>query len=347
MNDSAISVTIGGDHNYFVGIYVTAHSICRSAKSGTELQFHIYDAGLDDEDRRLLSSLERAFPDRTVHVHIFKPDLSPFASFPKFHGSYATFARLLLEEQIPDEWTIYADVDVLWLRSVNELWGMRDPKYAILAAPDGSGFPAFSEAAELARAHFPQAGGKAPRDGEYYGAGVVMLNLAKMRELGFAKKVLSMIPEVSSLFTYNDQDFYNFLLPSPALAKLVDPRWNTFACHWGTYGTDDQVIHYAGWVPWKKGTKMRRVVMMWWDYLAGIGWDAFGPRGAELRRAYAKAKAEYASLRSPVALALLRAFRPKLWRKRMLRLVPTPYDPVRGDWLDPDPSALDAGRCRE
>ena len=82
MNDSAISVTIGGDHNYFVGIYVTAHSICRSAKSGTELQFHIYDAGLDDEDRRLLSSLERAFPDRTVHVHIFRPDLSRCASFP-------------------------------------------------------------------------------------------------------------------------------------------------------------------------------------------------------------------------------------------------------------------------
>ena len=331
MNDGTISVTIGGDHNYFVGIYVTAHSICRSAESGTELVFHIYDAGLDEEDRRLLSSLERTFPARTVRVHIFKPDLAPFA-------------RLLLEDQIQDEWTIYADVDVLWLRSVNELWRMRDPKYAIFAAPDGSGFPAFSEAAELAREHFPQVGGVAPEKGAYYGAGVVMLNLAKMRELGFTKKVLSMIPAVSSVFTYNDQDFYNFLLPSPSLAKLIDPRWNTFACHWGTYGTDGQVIHYAGWIPWKKGTKMRRVVMMWWDYLASIGWDAFGSRGAELSRAYEKAKSEYVALRSPLVLAFLRAFRPKLWRKRMLRLVPTPYDPVRGDWLDPDPSALDRGK---
>jgi len=333
MDSTPISVTLGGDHNYFIGIYVTAHSICRSADPGTSLVLHIYDAGLDDEDRRLLLSLEKAFSDRSVRVHMFKPELSPFASFPKYHDSYATFARLLLQDLIPDEWTIYADVDLLWLRNVNELWKMRDPAHAIFAVSDGSGFPEFSEAAALAREHFPMAGGKAPPPGEYYGAGVVMLNLAKMREMGFSRRILEMIPQTSSIFTYNDQDFYNFLMPCPT-AKLIDPRWNTFACHWGTYGTDNQVIHYAGWLPWKE-TPVRSVIMLWWNYLAAIGWDTFEGRGAELCRRYLAAKAAYKALRNPFTLAFLRVFRPKVWRKRMLRIVPAPYDPVRKEWLLP------------
>ena len=335
MEEKTISVTLGGDHGYFIGIYVTAHSVCRSARPGTSLLLHVYDMGLDEEDRRILSSLETAFDDRSVRVHLFKPDVSPFESFPKYHGSHATFARLLLQDLIPDDWTIYVDVDLLWLKCVNELWDMRDDGYAIFAAPDGSGFEEFSEAAALAREHFPLAGGRPPAPGEYYGAGVLMLNLAKMREMRFSEKVLEMVPKVSSVFAYNDQDFYNFLLPYPSRAKLVDPRWNTFACHWGTFGVDDQVIHYAGWIPWKKGTKVRRVVMLWWDYLAGIGWETFGARAQELRRAYAAAQAGYRALGNPLALALLRVFRPKQWRKRMLRLVPAAYDSARGDWTLP------------
>jgi lipopolysaccharide biosynthesis glycosyltransferase len=333
MDNNAISVTLGGDHNYFIGIYVTAHSICQSADPGSCLVLHVYDAGLDDEDRRILKSLEGMFPGKRVRVHMFKPDLKPFESFPKYHGSYATFARLLLQDLIPDEWTIYVDVDLLWLRRVNELWNMRDPAYAIFAVPDGSGFPEFSEAAKLASEHFPMAGGKPPPQGEYYGAGVVMLNLAKMREIGFSRRVLEMIPKMSSIFTYNDQDFYNFLMPCP-LAKLIDPRWNTFACHWGTYGTDNQVIHYAGWIPWKN-PKMRRVIMMWWDYLASIGWETFGTRGNELRRGYEAAKRRYKALCNPLMLGFLRIFRHRQWRKRMLRIVPAVYDPVRNDWMLP------------
>ena len=97
------------------------------------------------------------------------------------------------------------------------------------------------------------------------------------------------------------------------------------------------MIHYAGWVPWKN-PKMRRVIMLWWDYLAEIGWERFGARGATYRQAFEQAQAQYRALRNPLALALLRIFRPKLWRKRMLRLVPTPYDPETNDWRAPDPS---------
>ena len=332
MEDNAISVTLGGDHNYFIGIYVAAHSVCSAAAAGTSLLLHIFDAGLDDEDRRLLRSLEDAFADRTVRVHIFKPDLSPFACLPKFHGSYATFARLLLQDILPDEdWTIYTDVDVLWRKDINELWAQRDSAHALLASPDGSGFGAFSHGAELAQKRYPELGGKAPE--RYFGAGILMLNLKRLREIGFARKVIELAPKVGDRFKYGDQDFYNFLLPYPE-AKLIDPRWNTFACHWGTYGTDNQVIHYAGWVPWKN-PKMRRVIMEWWEYLAAIGWDRLGSRGEEYRRAYSRAQAEYRALSNPLTLAFLRLLRPKLWKKRMLRIVPTPYDPSINDWVVP------------
>ena len=340
MDGTPISVTLGGDHGYFLGIFVTAHSICRSARPGTSLLLHVYDLGLEEGDRQVLKSLETMFHDRSVRVHMFEPDVSPFESFPKYHGSHATFARLLLQDLISDEWTIYVDVDLLWLKCVNELWEMRDPRFAIFAVPDGSGFCEFSEAAALAEMHFPQAGGKAPAPGGYYGAGVAMLNLAKLRELRFTSRVLEMIPDVSSVFTYNDQDFYNFLLPSPTLARLIDPSWNAFACHWGTFGVDNQVIHYAGWIPWRKGTKIRRVIMLWWEYLAGIGWEVLGSRAVELRREYRMVRSRYRWLRNPVALAFLRLFCPKLYRKRLLRLVPTPYDPARGGWCDPDPSGV-------
>ena len=60
MDDGTISVTLGGDHNYFIGIYVTAHSICRHASPGTSLKLHIFDAGLDD--RRLGAGAGRLCP---------------------------------------------------------------------------------------------------------------------------------------------------------------------------------------------------------------------------------------------------------------------------------------------
>ena len=337
MDKNTISVTLGGDHGYFIGIYVTAHSICRSARPGVSITLHIFDAGLDDEDRRLLQSLEGAFTDRTVRVHLFKPDLSPFMSLPKFHGSHATFARLLLQDLLTDDdWTIYTDVDVLWLRDVGELWAQRDPAHALMAAPDGSGFAAFSQGAELAQTRYPEVDGKAPE--RYFGAGILLLNLKKLRDIGFARQVMELVPRVGDRFKYSDQDFYNFLLPCPE-ASLVDPRWNTFACHWGTYGIDGQVIHYAGWVPWRN-PKMRRVIMVWWEYLAeAIGWERLGARGDEYRQAFARAQAEYRALSNPITLALLRIFRPKLWRKRMLRIVPSPYDPKTNDWRLPESAA--------
>ena len=332
MEDNTISVTLGGDHNYFIGIYVAAHSICSAAAEGSSIRLHIFDAGLDDDDRRLLQMLEGSFPNRIVSVHIFTPDLSPFACLPKFHGSHATFARLLLQDLLPDEeWTVYTDVDVLWLKDINGLWEQRDAAHALFAAPDGSGFEAFSHGAVLARKRYPELGGKAPE--RYFGAGILMLNLKRLRKIGFTRHVIDLVPRVGDRFKYSDQDFYNFLLPYPE-AQFVDPRWNVFACHWGTYGTDDQVVHYAGWVPWKR-PKIRRVIMEWWYYLSAIGWDRFGSRGDAYRRAFEQAQAEYRALCSPMSLALLRIFRPKLWRKRMLRLVPTPYDPEVGDWKTP------------
>ena len=69
---------------------------------------------------------------------------------------------------------------------------------------------------------------------------------------------------------------------------------------------------------------MRRVIMLWWEYLEAIGWDRLGSRAGEYCKALARAKGEYRALCNPLTLALLRVFRPKLWRKRMLRIVPTP-----------------------
>ena len=85
---------------------------------------------------------------------------------------------------------------------------------------------------------------------------------------------------------------------------------------------------------------MRRVVMLWWEYLSEIGWDRLGARGEEYRMAFGRARGEYRALCRPLALALLRIFRPKLWRKRMLRIVPTPYDPEINDWAEPDASCI-------
>ena len=304
MSDAPIvSVSCGSDHAYFCGLWVTLHSLCAHASPEAALVLHVLDGGLDEADRRALATLPGRFPGRAIEVRLHPLDLSRFDGLPEWRGSRMTYARLTLQDLLADEaYTIYTDVDTLWLRDVCELWALRD-EAPLRAAPDGSGLPAFSSGAGKARDF--RALGVDIRPEDYFCAGILLMNLRALRERDFDALWQARLRRDAAALHFPDQDLYNILLPAPQTQPL-DWRWGEFSAAYGLRETaSPRVIHYANAAPWTHNCSAVR--MLWWEWLADeAGFDALGAEAPRFRRAYARMRRRFRFWRGPLGAAARR-----------------------------------------
>jgi len=314
-----ISIALASDRNFTCGLLVTVHSICRHAAAGSVLKFHVLDLGLEEEDRQLVRDMGAASANCTASFIFHKSSIACYEHLPSWRGNYATYARLILQDLLPDEdWIIYTDIDTLWLRDINELWSKRDPARALAAVPDGSGFIEFSGAPRAA-AEFA-AHGRTIDPANYFCAGLLLMNLKRLRETEFTKNCADFLVNRKDLLWAPDQNLYNFLYPVPD-TLLLDPLWGEFAQAYGRRGTHaPRVIHYAYNAPWVKN-RMTPPQLLWWRYLHDqIGLDRIGSHRASLEKECRKSLRRISNLSSKCRfLATYGAtalFKPKLWHKR-------------------------------
>ena len=118
-------------------------------------------------------------------------------------------------------------------------------------------------------------------DERYFNAGVLLLNLAKIRKENIVEKLWRFVIEKSPL-EFQDQDVLNAVLDNDV--KYVDYRWNTlkdtifFASqlkdfrknHYFAYlAICPSIFHYVGEnKPWtlQDGKNMYNFIIEWWDY---------------------------------------------------------------------------------
>jgi lipopolysaccharide biosynthesis glycosyltransferase len=269
-----ISISCASDHNYLCGLWVTLHSICKHCSPGHILHFHVLDCGLTADDICRLKVLETTFTHCTVKLQFHIVSFDVFKDAPIWRGNHATYARLLLQDILKDDdFTIYTDIDTLWLRDVATLWAMRSQEAVLWGATDGSGVKLLSSG-EKRLADF-KACGKTFQPQDYFCAGLVMLNLKRLREMRFTTLAMQSLKTFSSYLQFADQDLYNLLIQRDAL-QLLDFRWGEFAQVYGRRGLDHPaVIHYANCAPWK--FKPTFATSLWWHYLCDeAGLSVFG-----------------------------------------------------------------------
>lgn len=320
----AVSVSCATDHNYLCGTLVTLHSLCAHAVSVQSLHLHILDSGLTEADRDALRSLQTAFPEKTVTVSFHQVDLARFSSLPPWRGGYAAYARMCLHELLPDEdFTVYTDVDTLWLRDVGELWDKRDASIALHAVPDGCGMQLYSSGDERAAVFSEQ--GVTIRPEYYFCSGLLLMNLALMREDHFTECYFSLLKEHGGTWlSFPDQDIYNVLYPYPK-TQLLDYRWGEFGVAYGLRGMQlPRVLHYAKGAPWKTETALSEATMLWWDYLKEkVGFDCLGDAAKTFERRYKALNRRFLLGRHPLGCYLTTALiNPKLFKKRQALLNP-------------------------
>ena len=317
-----ISVSCASDHAYFCGLWVTLHSLCTHCAEGCALRLHILDGGLTAEDRAALSTLAGRFPGKTIDVRLHPIDPSDFSSLPKWRGNHVAYARLMLQDLLPDEdYTLYTDVDTLWLRDVSELWALRDDT-PCKAVPDGSCLPLYSSGE--AKTKVFRSLGVEIRPENYFCSGLLLMNLRALRDMGFTQRWMHLLSDKPSALSFPDQDLYNLILPYP-LTKPLDWRWGEFSATYGLRPIDGpRVIHYANAAPWTH--KASAVAMLWWDWLAHhAGFEPLNVQAKALRRRWKGIRFKDWVIHSPIGSLYNRFLawrKPSAYAKRLVRHFP-------------------------
>ncbi|CAN7937377.1 unnamed protein product [Ixodes hexagonus] len=130
--------------------------------------------------------------------------------------------RLFLPDMLPEEDAVlYVDSDVLFLNPVEDLWGVFDKM-------NESQLMAQAYEIEDKAANWYQQHAKAPYVQPYgVNAGVMPMNLTRMRSFGWVSRMGPLLREYESRIAWADQDLVNLVFSAhPDKLFLMTCRWN-------------------------------------------------------------------------------------------------------------------------
>lgn len=244
--DTVTDVAVSLDANYRQLLPVTLESLVANARG--PLRVFVTARGLDEAYRRWLSA---AFPE--VPFTFLDNDTVEYGPLGRMigHVSVATMDRLLLPDVLPDVDRItYVDIDTVTLGDVTDL-----------ARTDLGGHPLAARTEHFSAAQTWRAAGDnlSPEDAyelrrtmqaahgfdfRTFNAGVMVLDLARMRQDRFVERFVPM----ATRFGLHDQDVLN-AYAGPGRAEL-DPAWHTLPVLETV--EEPRLVHFAGaGKPWQ------------------------------------------------------------------------------------------------
>lgn len=206
-----IIVGMGFDSNYAKHAGVAIASVVKETRSAP-VEFVIVHEGVSPELRRQVEACGRGA--KFTWFEIANSRLLKFSGV--YHISRATFFRFALTEVLPPECTriLYLDCDLVVLRDLEPLWrfDLRGAPLAAVADP-GVDPVAFARLWDL------------PEDkGGYFNAGVLLLDIARIRADCVFERAVSVLESQWSKITLLDQDALNVVVWG-SWAQL-DVVWN-------------------------------------------------------------------------------------------------------------------------
>ena len=239
---SSIHIALTFDDPYWAPAYAVMRSICLFSTRRRDVVFHLFHRPLAAEHRADLMRVESEFGASLVFYDI---DANAYAQQVMQRANYnhrlsnIVYARLMFEIFLPPdiERIIYLDCDMMVLRPIERLYDMDLGGKAIAAAPDFVG-PIIATTRDMIdkRGLFDLGYG-------YFNAGLIVIDLAKWRELKVLQRLETAIADGTLDKIYYDQDFLNLTFRGDWLE--LDPKWNFFADRRHEV-LNPYLIHYVG-----------------------------------------------------------------------------------------------------
>lgn len=193
---------------------ILQHSECR-------LTFHLFLSGLDDEDQYkfdLMAKIYRNVDLQYYNMQNYKEWIEPLTKL-KTGYPVASLYRLLAAEILSPSISkiLYLDGDVICKNDISALFHLNIDNAPLAAAGDINE-KAFAKERSL-------------KSGQYFNAGVLLINLDFWRKKGFFQVVLNFIEKNDKIvFPYADQDILNFILDG-FFFRLEDRFNRQIACN--------------------------------------------------------------------------------------------------------------------
>lgn len=240
-----IHIVYCSDAGYLMPTLVSAASAVAHAKI-CPIVIHLFETGLTEGDvGKFVEKLKSIRADTEVVRHHW--DDKRFDMCPAWHGSRIIYARLLVQDLIPEaDWAISVDGDTLWLGDPAVMMALKDETklYQIsIDPPDPNGLenPVFQWFRERGLSMDPA---------QYYCVGAMLMNLKKLREENFSKQALDFLTE------YPDPKYPEQMV----MCYLAQGKTSPLPKEWGCYSfyhneidiTKPCLIHYVQDAPWKR-----------------------------------------------------------------------------------------------
>ena len=247
-----IPIAMATDNNYVYPTIVAMTSMLENKKESTYLDFHIMISGqVSRENRNRLTKLKRIYKGCSVELIDMKNSFDS-TYIVSSHITKATYYRLLLPSILSDyDKILYLDGDIIVRK---DLWGMynTDLKGKYIGAVKDVYHQMYGGSD-----YAYKLGVKSTK--QYINAGILVMNLKKIREDNMEKKFNDFIPKLEPRkLNYNDQDVLNATCYDKI--KFISPEYNAIEFmmfindsrgiynnqEWKRARTDPAIIHYAG-----------------------------------------------------------------------------------------------------
>lgn len=236
-----INVCLSADNNYAQYAGVVIASILANANKNDNLSFYILDGKITEENKEKIYSLKSI---KDCNIEFVPVDENKFEGYKNLtthsYISLATYYRLKLSELLPDvNKVIYLDCDMVVNCSLSELFNT-DLENNYMAG-----------VIDIRTKYKPKWKNKI-----YYNAGMLLMDLEKIRQDGIEKNFLNYTKEHFKEIKAGDQDIINFTLNGKI--KTVDNLWNVQVSSFlsrSNFTKTPKIIHYvAKKKPWKFGS---------------------------------------------------------------------------------------------
>lgn len=245
-----MKVAFSSDSNYVIPATVAITSFLENNKeSRIEIYLLYIDGALQETD---LTKLKNKVESYQALFFPLMVDKKVLMEMPVLRHGLSTYLRILLPQLLPEiDKILYLDVDLIVERSLLDLYNMDLTGYQLAAVPDLETLvPDF-----LASIGFK-------RDGFYFCAGILLMNLKELRKIDLVEKTKDYILKYGDKIVHSDQDILNcictrikYLSPKYNLIKAyyVHPKCNLL---WSKEDIKEAqqtpcIIHYLGAIkPW-------------------------------------------------------------------------------------------------
>ena len=267
------------DNNYAAQCGVTFESLLYNAHKSVFYELYILSDFISEENQNKLHQIVNKYNNATLEIIILNENKISFHNNFSRQISDTVLTKEALYRCVPtmveafDKYDkiIYSDVDIVVMKDISQLYDI-DLEDKYLAS--------FKTPAFLS--HETEHLEHSIRD-QYFGGGLWIMNLKKMREDNLEEKILSITNNQELKLIWNEQDIMNIACDGNVAYFSYEyvslPHWyyelkdkDYYDEIYKNRELEDAmmrpaIIHYAGYKPWVKRSRPPRTYEIWYYYL--------------------------------------------------------------------------------